>query len=76
MAHNLAPFVEAIVVPLQRPDTEHAELVNWIMPPIPQPIYQAGQYIRGDIVALRDTNRRGNPDGLLHTPNLAGVGLV
>jgi len=72
----LAPVIAAILSALQRSSTEHLELVDWIMPPLPQPMYHAGHDIRGDVVALRDPSRRGDPGGLPHVPNLAGVRLV
>ena len=45
------------------------------MPPASR-LYHATQDIRRDVVALHDPSRRGDPGGLIHMPNLAGVGLV
>jgi hypothetical protein len=76
MAHNLAPFVLTIRSPKQRSATTRLELQNRTVPPLPQPIYCAGQDIRGYIVPLRDPSRRGEPSDLPHVPNIAGAGQV
>jgi len=39
-------------------------------------MYHAGQDIRGDVVPLHDSGRSGNPGGIPHMSNLAGVGMV
>jgi hypothetical protein len=75
-AHNLAPLVAAILGPLQRLTTKQVELAAWIISPLMQPMPYADQYIRGDVVTLLEPSRRGDPGGLHHVPNLAGVGLV
>jgi hypothetical protein len=79
-AHNLAPVVVAILIPHQRLSANFVEHSEWItLPcnaPLPQPIYNAGQDIRGDFVTFHDPSRRGDPGGFPHVPNLAGVGEV
>ena len=74
-AHDLAPLVEAILSPLQRFFTKPFEPCS-IMSPLPQPMNHAGQDIQGDVMALHETSQRGDPGGLPHVPNLAGVGMV
>ena len=55
MAHNLAPVVAAKHAPLHRALTKRVELVGWMkLPPLPLPMYHAGQDIYGDVVPLRD----------------------
>jgi len=75
-AHNLTLVVVAKLAPLHHSSAKLVESVDWIMTPLPQPMYHAGQDDLGDVVPLRDPSRRGDPSGLLHLPNLAGVGLV
>ena len=68
MAQNLAPVVEAMLIPLQRAYAEHIELVNWIMRPHSQPMRHAGQDIRGDVVTVvDDPSRRGGLTSLSAT---------
>jgi len=80
MAHNLAPLVAAKSTPVQRLYAEPFEEADYIMLPCraprPRPIYHAGQDIRGDFVPGHDASRHGDPGGLPHVPNLAGVWLV
>ena len=75
-AHNLAPVVAAILSPLQRCSAKPDELVDCIMCPLMQPMHHADQNIQGDVVALHDLSRQGDPGGLPNVPNLAGVGHV
>jgi len=75
-ALNLAPLIVAILIPLQRRSTKCLEQINSILTRLSQPVYHAGQDIRGDVVPLHDPSRRGNSGSLPHVPNLAGVGLV
>ena len=76
MAHNLAPLVEAKLSPLHRCSAHQVEPADWITPPLPQPMYHVGQNIRGDVVALHEASRLGDPGGLRHVPDLTGVGLI
>jgi len=80
MAHNLAPLVEAKIRLLQRFSAKLIEQIRWIIGWITrrllQPMQHASQDILGDVMPLRDPSRRGDPGGLPHVPNLAGVGLV
>ena len=49
------------------------------MPPFLQPMHRAGQDIPRDVVTLDPPSRRaqrGDPGGLPHKPDLAGVGMV
>jgi len=75
-AHHLTPVVDAKLSPVLRHSEKPVEHSDWIMPTLPQPIYHAGQDIRGDVVTLHDPSRHGDSGGLLHMPNLAGVGMV
>jgi hypothetical protein len=73
-AHDRTPVVATIITPLQRDVTEP---VDWIMTPLLQPMYHAGQDIRGDIVPVHDLSRCGAPpSGIHHMPNFAGVGYT
>jgi len=77
MAHDLAPFVLAILISLNRHSTKLVEFchpVDWIMPPLPQPIQHVGQDILRDVVTLHDPSRRGHTGGLPNMSNLAAVG--
>jgi len=74
-AHNLAPVVLAKRSPLQRFSAKPVKHVD-CMSPLPQPMHHAGQDIRGDVVTLHVPSRHGDPGGLPHMPNLAGVGLI
>ena len=76
LAHNLATVVVAIRNPLRRSYAAIGKLLNYIMPPFPQPMYHGGQDIRGDVVTLHDPSRRGDTGGLHHVPNLSGVGTI
>jgi hypothetical protein len=72
-AHNLAPFVDAIRSPFQRASAYNVEHVDLIVSPFMQPMYYAGKDVRGDVVPLHGLGRCGDPGGLPHMPNLAGV---
>jgi len=76
LSQNLAPVVAAIPSPLQCFSAEQLQLGYYIMSPLPQPVHHAGQDIRGDVVTLHDSSRRGDPGGLHHMPNLAGIGAI
>ena len=38
LSHNIAPFVVAILSTLQRLSAKPLEIVDWIMPPLQQPV--------------------------------------
>ena len=75
-ADNLAPVVAAILSPIQRISAKPVEFGDWVKPPPPQPMDNAGQNIPGDVVALHDPSRHGFPCGLRYVPNPVGVRQV
>jgi len=72
-AHDLAPLVDAIRTPLQRVYATPVERFGYIMSPLQQPMYHAGQDVRWDVVPLHDPSRRGDPGSLRHMSNLSGI---
>jgi hypothetical protein len=75
-AHNFATVVDAIITPHQRFSAKLVEHVGWLMSPLSQPVYHAGQDMGGDVVTLHDPSRRGDPGAPPYMTNLAGVWTV
>jgi hypothetical protein len=43
VAYKVATVVEAMLSPHEFRSAKHVELVDWIIPPLPQPMYPAGR---------------------------------